>query len=40
MERALQTLKFPLEGTHHRGMDETRNISKIFIGIFDQLTFE
>ncbi len=29
MDRALKELKFPLEGTHHRGVDDVKNIAKI-----------
>ena len=29
MKRALQLLEIPLEGTHHRGIDDARNIAKI-----------
>ncbi len=29
MRRALQLLEIPLEGTHHRGIDDARNIGKI-----------
>lgn len=39
MERALTMLKLPLEGTHHRGIDDAKNIAKIFVKIFDQLEF-
>lgn len=39
MERALKMLELPLEGTHHRGIDDARNIAKIFVKIFDQLRF-
>ncbi|WP_331281309.1 hypothetical protein [Paenibacillus sp. UNC451MF] len=39
MERALHMLKLPLEGTHHRGIDDARNIAKIFAKIFDNLEF-
>ena len=28
--RALNILRMPLEGTHHRGIDDARNIAKIF----------
>ena len=28
--RALNILRMPLEGTHHRGIDDARNITKIF----------
>lgn len=39
MERALSMLELPLEGTHHRGIDDAKNIAKIFVKIFDQLKF-
>ena len=39
MERALTMLKLPLEGTHHRGIDDAKNIAKIFVKIFDRLEF-
>lgn len=29
MERALQLAKLPLEGTHHRGIDDARNIARL-----------
>jgi inhibitor of KinA sporulation pathway (predicted exonuclease) len=29
MDKALQHLNIPLEGTHHRGIDDARNIAKI-----------
>lgn len=29
MKRALEILNIPLEGTHHRGIDDARNIAKI-----------
>ncbi|MFT3880520.1 MAG: 3'-5' exonuclease [Gemmatales bacterium] len=29
MERALQLMKVPLEGTHHRGIDDARNIARL-----------
>jgi len=29
MAKALKMLKIPLEGTHHRGVDDARNIAKI-----------
>jgi inhibitor of KinA sporulation pathway (predicted exonuclease) len=31
MDAALQLLKLPLDGTHHRGVDDAKNIAKIFI---------
>lgn len=40
MDRALQMLDLQLEGTHHRGIDDARNIAKIFIKIFDKLEFK
>ncbi len=35
MEKALQREGFFLEGTHHRGIDDARNITKIFKKYFD-----
>ena len=35
MTRALEMESIPLEGTHHRGIDDARNISKIFLKYFD-----
>ena len=29
MDKALKTLNIPLEGTHHRGVDDAKNIAKI-----------
>lgn len=29
MDRALRELRIPLEGTHHRGVDDVKNIAKI-----------
>jgi len=37
MSRALDLLGLPLEGIHHRGIDDARNITKIFITVFDKL---
>ena len=34
MKKALEILRIPLDGTHHRGIDDALNISKIFITIF------
>ena len=31
MLKALQICKIPLDGTHHRGIDDAKNIAKIFI---------
>jgi inhibitor of KinA sporulation pathway (predicted exonuclease) len=39
MAKALEMLGIPLEGTHHRGIDDARNIGKIFEQIFPQLKF-
>lgn len=40
MDGALKMLNIELEGTHHRGIDDARNISKIFVKIFDDLKFD
>lgn len=39
MKRALQSEGFLLDGTHHRGIDDARNIAKIFIKYFDHWSF-
>lgn len=39
MKKALQKEGFALDGTHHRGIDDARNMSKIFIKYFDQWEF-
>ena len=39
MKNALEYEGLPLSGTHHRGIDDARNISKIFIKYFDQWIF-
>ena len=39
MKNALQLEGLGLEGTHHRGIDDARNIAKIFIKYFDKWTF-
>ena len=36
MDSALKKEAFSLEGTHHRGIDDARNISKIFLAYFGQ----
>lgn len=36
MPGALKTEKIPLEGIHHRGIDDARNITQIFLKYFDQ----
>jgi inhibitor of KinA sporulation pathway (predicted exonuclease) len=33
MEKALNILHIPLEGTHHRGIDDAKNIAKIYLKI-------
>lgn len=35
METALKREGFSLDGTHHRGIDDARNITKIFLKYFD-----
>jgi 3'-5' exoribonuclease 1 len=40
MENALKLMEIPLEGTHHRGIDDARNTAKIFLRVFDQLKFQ
>jgi 3'-5' exoribonuclease 1 len=40
MKNALQLESIPLEGTHHRGIDDARNIAKIFLRYFDKWSFE
>ena len=39
MERALTIENLKLEGTHHRGIDDARNIAKIFIKLYDKWRF-
>lgn len=39
MKKALKKEGIDLEGTHHRGIDDTRNISKIFIKYFEDWDF-
>jgi inhibitor of KinA sporulation pathway (predicted exonuclease) len=34
MNGALDILKIPLEGTHHRGVDDAKNIDKYCMGVF------
>ncbi len=36
MKNALKNEKFMLDGTHHRGIDDARNITKIFLKYFDE----
>ena len=40
MKWALEKEKIQLEGTHHRGIDDARNIAKIFIKYFEEWDFE
>lgn len=40
MKNALIREKFVLEGTHHRGIDDARNIAKIFIQYIDLWNFQ
>lgn len=37
MAQALEYLKIPLEGRHHRGIDDARNIAKIAMLLFPQV---
>lgn len=36
MKRALENEGMKIEGTHHRGIDDAKNIAKIFIKYFDE----
>ena len=40
MKRALMKEGMDLEGTHHRGIDDARNIAKIFVKYFDRWKLE
>ena len=40
MKAALQREKIPLTGIHHRGLDDAKNIAKIFTKYFDKWAFE
>jgi inhibitor of KinA sporulation pathway (predicted exonuclease) len=40
MVQALEILKIPLVGTHHRGIDDAKNITEIFKVVFDELNFK
>jgi inhibitor of KinA sporulation pathway (predicted exonuclease) len=40
MKNALQVEGVSLEGTHHRGIDDARNIAKIFLKYFDKWSVE
>lgn len=37
MGKALKMLNLSLDGTHHRGIDDARNITKIFKSVFEEL---
>ena len=39
MKRALEEEGFALDGTHHRGIDDARNIAKIFLKYFREWKF-
>jgi inhibitor of KinA sporulation pathway (predicted exonuclease) len=39
MKQALVMSGLELEGTHHRGIDDARNIAKIFVVHFDKFSF-
>ena len=39
MMKALNILKLSLDGIHHRGIDDAKNISKIFRSCFGQWKF-
>jgi 3'-5' exoribonuclease 1 len=39
MKNALKNEKITLEGTHHRDIDDAKNIAKIFIKLFDKWDF-
>jgi len=40
MSTALQQENIALEGTHHRGLDDAKNITKIFLKYFDKWHFK
>lgn len=40
MKNALKKEKIVLEGTHHRGIDDSKNIAKIFLKLFDKWNFK
>lgn len=40
MQGALKLENMRLDGTHHRGIDDARNIAKIFMKFFDQWVFK
>ena len=40
MVKALNHENMSIEGTHHRGIDDARKISKIFVKYFDNFNFD
>lgn len=40
MKTALEEEGFELDGTHHRGIDDARNIAKIFLKYFDKWEYK
>jgi 3'-5' exoribonuclease 1 len=40
MKNALKNEKITLEGIHHRGIDDAKNIAKIFVKLFDKWDFQ
>jgi 3'-5' exoribonuclease 1 len=40
MKSALKNEAIALDGTHHRGIDDAKNIAKIFLKLFDKWDFE
>ena len=38
-KKAMKYAKLSFEGTHHRGIDDARNISKVFLHFFDKWDF-
>jgi 3'-5' exoribonuclease 1 len=37
MDKALRLLDIPLDGTHHRGIDDAKNIAKIFVQSYQDI---
>ena len=40
MKKALRIEQIPLDGTHHRGIDDAKNINKIFLKNFDKWEYQ
>lgn len=40
MNMALEREKLVLEGTHHRGLDDAKNIAKLFLKYFDKFEYK